>query len=72
MIPILKIVSQKGCKYERKITGVKVDSKLFYLNRWKEEVTIYQDTDSYGRSSTFGRKTMVSIVYTLSLRYIVD
>jgi len=59
-------------KYERKITGVKVDSKLFYLNRWKEEVTIYQDTDSYGRSSTFGRKTMVSIVYTLSLRYIVD
>ena len=58
--------------YERKITGVKVDSKLFYLNSWKDEVTIYQDTDSYGRSSTFGRKTMVSTVYTLSLRCIVN
>ena len=58
--------------YERKITGAKVDSRLFYLNSWKDEVAIYQDTDSYGRSSTFGKKTMVSTMYTLSLRCMLD
>lgn len=50
----------------------KVDSKLFFLNNWKDGVAIYQDIDNYGRSSSFGRMAMISILYILSLRSILN
>ena len=58
--------------YVKKNYRSKVDSKLFFLNNWKDGVAIYQDIDNYGRSSSFGRMAMTSLLYILSLRSILN
>lgn len=57
---------------KKKITGVKFDSKVFTSHHWIDGIAIYQDNDNYKRSSSFGGKTIVSIVYILSWRDILD
>ena len=50
----------------------KSELQSIFLHNWKDGFSTYQDIGNYGRSHNFGGKTIISGVYKLSLRCILD